>query len=73
MPFLWFVLQLEPGAFLQELKSVLKFLLNVNENVLRFDLHIVELLLMNIRRVEQLQELQSQENVCQLQKATLGT
>jgi len=73
MPSACLVLQLEPGAFLQELKSVLKFLLNVNENVLRFDLHMVELIFMNIRHVEQLQELQSQEKVCRLQKATCGT
>lgn len=52
-----------PGAFLQKLKSVLKFLHHVNKNDLRFDLHIIELILMNIRHVGKQQELQSQENV----------
>lgn len=52
--------------------SVPKFLLYVNEDMLRLHLNIVELILMNIRQVEQLRKLQNQENVCQFQKSSLG-
>lgn len=56
-----------PGTFLQKLKSVLKFLHHVNKNDLRFDLHIVELILKNTGMLDKQQELQSQENVSALQ------
>lgn len=56
-----------PGTFLQILKSVLEFLHHVNKNDLKFDLHVVELILMKVRHVGQQQELQSQENLSALQ------
>lgn len=56
-----------PGTFLHKLKFALKFLHHANKNDLKFDLHVVELILMNIRHVGQQRELQSQENVSALQ------
>lgn len=49
----------EARSISAELMSVPKFLLYVNEDMLRLHLNILELILMNIRQVEQLRKLQN--------------